>query len=295
MPRNARTSHSGRFYELGRGGAVERYWSVTTILSALPKDALKFWAAKQVAAFAVDRAATWYTMERDEAVDWLSREPLRYTGKRADYGTAVHAAAEAWAVKKPMRGNFSDEERAAAGQFLRFAELLQPRFVATEATVYSRAQKYAGTLDAIVEIEIDRLLAVWAPNVIPWQPKDGASFVRLIIDLKTGGDVEEGRGVYPEAALQLAAYARAEFLALPNGGEAPIPELDGAAVLHLNAGGWRLVPADALNPAVFKAFLFTREVFRWIEETSKTVLGIALDPPADTGQATPAEAAVSAP
>lgn len=289
MPRNARpTSHGGRFYVWGRG---ERYWSVTTILQALPKDALKFWAAKVVAEFAVDRAKTWYTMSREEAVDWLKREPLRFTGERADYGTAVHAAAEAYALKKPLRGDFTDEERAAAGQFLRYVKLLEPRFVASEAPVFNRTQKYAGTLDSIVEFRIDRLLELWGPGLIPWTPREGRDTVTLLVDYKTGGDVEEGRGVYPEVALQLAAYARAEFMGTPNGLEAPLPDLDGAAVLHLQAGGWRLVPVDALRDDVFRAFLYVREVFRWREVLSKEVLGSELLPPEEAD--TPAAAATA--
>lgn len=279
MPRNARNaSHGGRFYVWGRG---ERYWSVTTILSALPKDALKFWAAKVVAEFAFDRSKTWFTMGRDEAIDWLKREPLRFTGERADYGSAVHAAAEAYAIGRPLRGDFSDEERAAAGQFLRYVKLLSPRFIASEASVYSRTQKYAGTLDSIVEIELERLLSIWGPGLIPWRPPEGRTFVRLLVDYKTGGDIEEGKGVYPEVALQLSAYAHAEFMGAPNGIEVPLPEVDGAAVLHIQAGGWRLVPVDALRDDVFKAFLFVREVFRWREVISKEVLGTELLPPDD--------------
>lgn len=272
-PRQARTAGRGRFYVWGRG---ERYWSVTTILGALPKDALKFWAAKTVAEFAVDRSSTWLTMSRDEAVDWLKREPLRYTGDRADFGSAVHAAAEAYVVGKPVTypREWGDEERKAVGYVLRFFEVTKPTFVATEASVFSRAQKYAGTLDGIADFSVAELSKL-GPH--PWEPRAGSDTVRLLLDYKTGGDLAERKGVYPDVALQLAAYANADFVGAPGGHEVPLPgPLDGAAVVHVNAGGVRLVPVDALRDDVFRSFLYVREVFRWLEVVSKDVLGAEL-------------------
>ena len=280
-PRNASTSRSGsRFYVWGRG---ERYWSVTTILGALPKDALKWWAARVVAEFAYDRSKTWFTMNRDEAVDWLKREPLRFTGGRADLGTAIHKAIESHALGRPMAGDFEPEERKAIGHFLRFVDVLAPTWELTEASVYNRTQKYAGTLDGVAVFDYGRLLALanGNPALVPWEPADGGETVRLLLDTKTGGDVAEGKGVYPEVALQLAAYAHAEFVGAPNGAELPLPHFDGAAVLHVNATGWRLCPVDALRPEVFRTFLFVREVFRWQQELSKEVLGTPLEPVAE--------------
>src|SRR4051812_22258850 len=97
---NARRASGGkRFYVWGRG---ERYWSVTTILNALPKNALKYWAAGQVAGFAYDQAHAWLSLPREAAVDLLKREPLRFTNTRADIGTAFHDVAEAYALGKPL-------------------------------------------------------------------------------------------------------------------------------------------------------------------------------------------------
>lgn len=280
-PRNAQKSGGRRYYTWGRG---ERYWSVTTILSVLPKDALKWWAAKTVAEFAFDRSKTWLTMDRDEAVEWLKREPLRYTNKRADLGSAIHATAEAYVLRKPMTGDFVEEERKAIGHFIGWVETFGVKFVATEASGYNRTQKYAGTLDAIVEIPYARLLeqAGGNPALVPWTPREGRDTVTLLVDYKSGGDVEEGKGVYPEAALQLAAYASFEFLGMPNGTEAPLPVLDGAAVLQVQAKGWRFVPADALREDVFRTFLYVREVFRWVQEIAPEVLGNPFEPPKPT-------------
>jgi hypothetical protein len=290
-PANATTSRSGsRFYTWGRG---ERYWSVTTILGALPKDALKFWAAKVVAEFAFDRKSTWLTMTRPEAVEWLKKEPLRFTNERANYGKAIHAATEAIVLQTPVRRDeFSDEEAKAIGHFFDFVETLRPRYLLTEASVYNRRHKYAGTLDAVVEVPYGLLLELAHGNelMVPWEPRDDRDVVTLILDTKTGGDVAEGKGVYPEVALQLAAYGRAEFVGAVNGQEHPLPLLDGAAVLHVNASGWRLVPVNigpdprlipegqSFDDSVFRSFLFVREVFRWREVVSKEVLGTPLQP-----------------
>lgn len=296
-PRGATTSRGGsRFYVWGRG---ERYWSVTTILGALPKDALKWWAARSVAEFAVDRSKTWFTMSREEAIDWLKREPLRFTAKRADVGSAIHSAIDAHVTGRPMPGDWDEEEeRQAVGHFFGFLDVLEPTFLLSEAQVYNRSQKYAGTLDWVAQIPYENLLELAGGNadLVPWTPREGLDYVTILGDTKTGGDIAEGKGVYPEVALQLAAYGNAEFVGLGNGQEVPLPEVDGAAVLHVQAGGWRLVPVDALRPEVFRTFLYVREVFRWREVLSKEVLGQPLElvrylPPAqpDTSPAAPVD------
>lgn len=266
-PRNARKSAGGgRFYVWGD---TERYWSVTSIIGGgIPNDALKWWSAKVVAEFAHDELSNWMGMDREHAVDYLKREPFRFTGKRANVGSAVHAIAEAVALKKPAPDFRTLEERQIVAAFLAWVRRYAPTFVATEASVYSRAQKYAGTFDAIVEIEA----AALEEHPHPWEPLPGTTIIRLLIDYKTGGDVAEGKGVYPEAALQLNAYANADFIGAPDGSEQPIPPLSGAAVLQLGARGWRLVPVR-LDDEIFRAFLYAREVFRWALVTSKTVLG----------------------
>lgn len=289
-PSNARQQRGGRrFYVWGRG---ERYWSVTTILSALPKDALKWWAARTVADFAVERTKTWFTMKPDEAKDWLRTEPLRFTRGKANLGSALHEIIEARTLGRPTYSSILDDEdpvvraeaRSSIGHFLEWLDAMKPRFVATEASVYNRSQRYAGTLDAILELDLD-VVELFG---LPWDPPaDGRPFVRLLVDWKTG------RGVYSETALQLAAYANAEFLGLPNGQEAPLPEIDGTAVLHVRPEGCGFVPVDALDPEVFRSFLFVREVFRWLETKAKEVLGTPITFKATAPEPSPTEGAPS--
>lgn len=95
----------------------------------------------------------------------------------------------------------------------------------------------------------------------------------LLLDHKTGS------GVYPEVALQLAAYRHAQFMEAPDGSEHPVPEVDGGAVLHLRPDGYELVPV-VCDEQVFSHFLWFREGFRWIEDVSKDVIGDPIRPAA---------------
>lgn len=270
-PANAQKAGAGgRFYVWGR----ERYWSVTTILKAYPKDALKWWAARTVATFAYDDAKTWMGMPRDRAVEYLRNEPLRYTGTRADFGSTAHAIAEGLALGRPLPDFESLEQRRTAANFLGWVDRFQVTFDATEFSIYSRRQRYAGTADNIVRIPLAILDEVWPDH--PWDHAEGADHVRLLGDYKTGGDVTERKGIYPEVSLQLNAYANADFIGLNGGAEAPIGHLDGAFALHLGPTGWRMVPVR-LGSDLFKAFLYVREVFRFQEVLSKDALGIAFE------------------
>ncbi|WP_224768997.1 hypothetical protein [Nocardioides ochotonae] len=84
-----------------RGGArlyvhpetADKVPGVTSILNMLPKDFLRFWAAKVVAETAVDNLGSVVGLalnDRQGAVDYLKRAPQRDTGQAADMGSAVH-------------------------------------------------------------------------------------------------------------------------------------------------------------------------------------------------------------
>lgn len=252
QPKLAQQRGNKRLYEW----RDEAYWSVTTILGGgLPKPALINWAKKFTAEYAVDNLKklnalcepdTDGTIDRDGAVDWLKGAAYRDRDAKADLGTAVHEATEAYVLGKPMpKAPAVIKPRMAA--FEKFLEDWAPEYQEgmTEATVFNRAEKYAGTLDAIV--------------TIAGRP--------LVMDIKTGG-----KAIYPETALQLAAYRHAEFIGAPDGSEVEMPDVDGCVALHLpDAGGYSLIECRA-DEEVYRAFLYVREVFRWTSETQKTAL-----------------------
>jgi hypothetical protein len=79
----------------------------------------------------------------------------------------------------------------------------------TERPCASRKWQYAGTFDGILHI--------------------GGQL--LLVDWKTA------KAVYGDNALQLAAYANAEFYLDDDGEEQPMPPVDGLAVVHIRADG----------------------------------------------------------
>lgn len=251
-PRNATTFPSGQRFYTWRG---ERYWSVTTIIGGgIPKPALINWAKKFVAEYAVDHfpalTALVETGDREGAVSWLEDSPYRDRDRAADIGTQVHAAAEAYRLGRPMPP-WPLEVKLRMDAFVQWLETWKPEFEQVEAPVFHREQHYAGTLDAIVTV----------------------AGQRLVVDYKTSRT-----GIYPEVALQLAAYRHAQFIALPDGSEVEMPETDGGAALWLAADGtYQFVPVRC-DRDVYRAFLYAREVYRWQDLTSKGVIGAPLMP-----------------
>lgn len=242
-PRKVTTRRGQRYYEW-RG---EKYWSVTTIINGgVPKPQLVPWAIREVAEGAVAMIDTLPRLVKQSpgaAVDMLKGLPWAKKTAAADVGTSIHERAEALVKGRPLPP-VPGEIAGYIDAFDRWRFDWQPQYVASEATVYNRAESYAGTLDAIIQLDGE-----------PW-----------LLDVKTG------KGVYPEVALQLAAYRHAEFIAAPDGTENPMPAVYGGLVLHLRPDGYDLYPVEC-GKAVLDVFRHVREVFRWQEETGKCVIG----------------------
>ncbi|MDP8961523.1 MAG: hypothetical protein M3N32_07920 [Actinomycetota bacterium] len=233
----------------------ERAWSVTTILKAMPKDALTYWAAREAATYAVDNLDVLAPLAakgdagREEAIELTKKAPWRSSGKKRDLGSEIHAAIESLVLDKPLPAP-SPEAEPYLDQFLAFVDTWEPQFLASEAVVWNRTQKYAGTLDAVCKFV------------------DGT----ILVDFKTNDGQGKSEPPYPDVAQQLAAYRHAEFMLLADGTEHPMPDVDGGACLAIFPDRYKLVPIEC-GPEIFNAFLYTREMYRWVYETSKTVLG----------------------
>jgi hypothetical protein len=237
-------SRDGRMY----GWGDETFHSVTTILNALGKPWLGAWAAKMVAEGTDDMWDEIGRMRKRDsraAIRFMKGLPWDKRDKAADLGTAVHDAIEA-AVLGQTPPPYAPDVAPRMGHFDRFTADYRPTWLASEATVFSRKYKYAGTLDGIAKIGAETLL----------------------IDVKTSRDI------YPEYALQLAAYRHAEFLGLPDGSEAPVPATDGAAVLHITPDDYRLVRLRS-DDEVLRYFLYVAQAHRWMKDVSRTAI---LDP-----------------
>lgn len=292
---NVRTSGRGRFYQDASGA---RYWSVTTLLKGIPKDALMYWTAKEAAVCAAEelvavrdmigdpaapgamdrlRAVTHYLDRQVGAPNWSQSKRAqmvektvghfknacwRSSGEKMELGSLIHSVIEALTLDLTLP-DISEAAAPYIDQFLAFVEQWKPEFEASELTVYNRTQKYAGTLDSLMRLR----------GALP-SPAPEHSL--LLVDYKSGkcptNSSGQCLGAYPDTALQLAAYGNAEFMELRDGTEIPMPQVDGAAVLHLAPDHYSLVPVRA-DVEVFNVFLWGREVYRWLQETSKDVVG----------------------
>jgi hypothetical protein len=225
--------------------AGREFPSVTAILKGgIPAPFLPAWAAKAAAEYAIANLDRLRLLPPGQAVREVKRAPWQQRDQAADLGTAVHALIEAEATGRP-RPELPAEAGPLVAAFDQFTGDHRPSWVASEATVFSRRYGYAGTLDAVASLDIH-------PGLV-------------LLDVKTG------RGVYPEAALQLAAYAAAEFIGQPDGTEQPLPEIDGGAVLHLRPAGYQLIPVP-IGQAVMEAFLAALAVFRWTTDLAPNIL-----------------------
>ncbi|MFF4661997.1 hypothetical protein [Streptomyces sp. NPDC001282] len=256
----------------------DKYRRVTTILSqgSTKGDVLALWAANLVAETAFAHlpqlvSASRRPETRTELYDWLRRAPLRKKDERADIGSAVHSIIEAHVLGQPIPAELVDDQEMAPylANFLQFVEEWQVTFEASEMVVGNRTAGYAGTLDYLLRSPL-----IAAEFDIP------ADTV-LMGDTKTGGELDV-KGVYPEAALQMSAYRRAEVAWLRDGSTVPMPATHSTGVvLHLRPEGYRLIPV-ACGDDVFAAFRIVQQAADWVSGLSKTVVGQALTLPTIT-------------
>lgn len=267
-------------------------WSVTTIIGAVDKPALLYWAAEQTALAAVHNSSTWQGMLADDepdcqhnsaacaAIKWLRDARFRRPkGRRsaAELGTLVHEACESYALTG-TRPEVDPEVQPFLEQFDRWLQRFTPSYQATEVTVYHPELGYAGTCDAFLTI-------------------DGA---RFIVDYKSTAKAIDARGKattpYPEqVGLQLAAYRHAKYAAvwrarrtekmrrryyLLSGAEqaraAPVPEVDTGLVIHITPQSCEAFPI-VCDEQVFDAYLAVQDVARWLWQDSRTVMSTPLE------------------
>jgi hypothetical protein len=265
-----------------------KYVSVTALTGLLPLPWMEAYASKHAAECGVH--ATWKEISNntfDENLHWPDLDALvihakgaskRYSRAAAERGTLIHAH-----VEKRNLGVVMDPwplpVAASMRQYEHFLATVEPRIEAAECKVYHRGdgsqrklrlgsafKRYAGTMDLLCEI-------------------DGRM---AILDVKTGKSVHE------DAALQINAYAHADFLIHdPNHpdavqitpargrrwyewrGEAkdehPMPDIQAGYILHLRDDGWALHEVP-ISDELYEMFLSLFSVERWERELKKGVL-----------------------
>jgi hypothetical protein len=257
----------------------DKLWSVTTLtkLGLGTSEGLVRWRSSEVAAAAYDRHNILNQFiqdkDRDGAIKWLNDQPFAKTKKAAARGTDVHTAAEHFALGEPV--DVEDHILPYVEQYARFLSDHRPIFHMAEAPVYNPTHGYAGTLDGIIEI-------------------DGK---RLVGDIKTTAhapDSGKSRPPFPEVALQLVAYRRAELVGVlsemryasgkryylfdPEQHHEPMPETDGAVCIVVSPFDYMVVPVRT-DDVVWNAWRHVMEAARWTVSTSKDVFGPPITAP----------------
>lgn len=239
-----REGRSGRIYEWDG----EQYYSVTTVLNVLNKPALTKWAANSVANYVANNFPIVAELvgkgQSAAAIDLMKGSPWRQREKAADLGSLVHLTIEHLVTGEDVAGIEVDETVIPyLESFVSWVDHFKPEFLISEGTIFNREYNYAGTLDIIAKI-------------------DGLTW--LI-------DVKSGKGVYPEAAMQVAAYSRGEFIGHHDGTEEMLPVIDKGAVLHVQKDRCHFLPVS-IGKEVFDSFLYARELFRWQDDIQHRVI-----------------------
>lgn len=256
------TFKGGSRYYIHPADSDLRHPGVTSIIGMLPKqNFLAPWQAKLTAELAVDSIDFIKQMaarDRDGTVDYLKGAARRYTSARSSLGGEAHDLFE-----RMMRGEAVGPQRSDlepyAHNFREFLSMVNPEFVRAEDVVWSDTYGYAGSFDVWMRI--------WVLPNGKVDPSRGPASKPLLIM----GDWKTGARTYPDVALQLAAYQRADYVLDADGQRHELPEFDGAMVLHITDTDWQLKPV-VTDDAVFAQFLHLRATFDWDRDTSKGVI-----------------------
>lgn len=231
-PRNAHTDPgSGLRFYTWQGRDLP---SVTTIrrLAGIPHT-LHQWSLTQVINRVLDDWPGLGSMLRTGTPDavegvrvHLRRAATEERDRKAALGTAVHDAA---ALGRSLT-DVPSEVAPFLRQYLDWLGKSKAEVLLAERQVWSLDVGYAGTFDLLARFP------------------DGSLWV---VDLKTGS------GLYPDHALQLAAYRHAEFVgqddAIDDAATWLLKGVTGTAVLHLSARKWEFHSVVS-GPAEWRAF-----------------------------------------
>lgn len=241
-----RNAGSGHSYKIDGYPAP----GVTTVLNALAKPALVNWAARTAAEHAIndwDRLSGLSVSERLKEISGAHRSTTR---KAATRGTRIHTFGEQLAHGEISTADVPPELAGPVQAYAHFLDEWQIVTDLVEVPVAHLGYRYCGTLDLIANI-----------------PRLG----HILLDVKTGS------GVWPETALQLAAYRHAEVMLL-DGVQQPMGPVQAAYVAHVLPDSVELVPVNA-SPQTWKKFLHLLQVYQWQAEIKdEPPIGRAIHP-----------------
>lgn len=243
----ARMTANGRFY-YHPGRPNDGRPSITNIINMKSKPLFGA-GMREAANYAADNVSRLAGLNREEVYKLVSNPP-----RREDSPSVIGDIVHNWIDRRVKGSSPSHEEVAAAPQtakwmwnsFLKFEDYYKPEYTASEFTVWSDTYGYAGTGDLGLRI----------------------NGLHVLVDTKTG------KGVYPEAGMQVAAIQKADFILHPDGRQEPIPRYDRYAVLHIRPRSATLLPVENIEEA-FQAFVALKRVFDWNATTAQQTIGFA--------------------
>lgn len=251
-PRLQRRNHGkGHSYKIDGQKAT----GVTTALNAIAKPALIDWAARVTAEYAVDNWDDLNPLPVAQRLAKLKDARWNTVKEAALRGTRIHDLGEK--VSHGVEVEVPDEYRGPVEAYARFLDEWEIEMHATETPCCNTNHRYAGTADG------------WATI--------GRTSEKVLLDIKTG------KGVYSEAALQLAAYRYAD-LWQPDGPDSETTRgpVDAVYVAHVLPDTVRLLPVVA-GPDEFRTFLYALQMHRHQETTKEDpLIGEAVFPEAFT-------------
>jgi len=219
--------------------------SVTTILRAVAKPALMYWAANAVADYAVKNhdliGNLLETNDTDGAIRLLKGSPWSQRDKAANVGTSIHDIIESLILTD--EADISPSQQPYVDAWVEFSKSLpEGRWDAAEMVVYNLDHRYAGTLDALYR-DINGHIGAFDWKVRKGKLKDKVS-------------------AYETERLQVSAYMNATHILLPDGSSRPFPLVRGGSIVMLCDDGFAF---ERVHADDWPAFVHVCGLFGWME------------------------------
>jgi hypothetical protein len=175
-----------------------------------------------------------------------SKAPERTRDTASKVGRDLHSHAEKLATTGEAP-DVPEADLAMVVQAADFLDAMQVETIASERAVYHDTFRYGGRFDLVASIHGQ----IW------------------LLDFKTGAS-----GVWPEMALQQAAYRYASHMQAANPADDDVPMVPVAhvGIVWVRPDGWQLIPVRADKDS-WQAFLATIPLYRFLGMRREDTVG----------------------
>jgi hypothetical protein len=262
-------------YTMEIGGGVVTLPRPHAVLGVVEKPAVNTWKLKRAVGIIVNDPNLTELAREDE---WAAiKIALAEQSPEAALGTAVH-----FATAMVDRGRIAPtlphllRLRQESDPDREWPRMIEAEEVLPYVEQWERCKRIHGLEVLDVERPVAHTAMGWAGTLD--RILRAASLER---PLPMIGDLKTGRAVYPEAVLQMGAYAHAEVMTTDGWDHAsPMPEVDQelALAIHLKPTGARVIPVNIGEG--WRAFRAVRALFEWETINGRASIGSAIpDPP----------------